>query len=345
MSRQQGFEGVEAGGSTDFWIPLQSRVELNAWGNPPDNGKTYIADPTWWCLRLIGRLAPGVTKAQAVAQLQSTFQTAAYIGLGNPQPGEQKPILSLQDAKSFPGYDEMYGKPLRMLMAMVGLVLLIALSNVVMLLMARNATRQREFSVRLALGARRRELFRQLCLRARCWSPLGGVMAWIFSIFATRALAAWAQIESSLAPDNTVLLFTLSILALAALLFGLAPLRIALAAGPALALKTSSATSYTDAGKSRTSKIVVTLQMALCVVLLVGGGLLVRTMRNLENTPLGLRVDGLVVFGVKPEYQVSSRGHRLLPGADAQAACACRVSNRSPSWWSVSGSAGRTTAT
>jgi len=53
----QGFEGIEAGGSTDFWIPLQSRTELNAWGNPPDNGKIYNADPTWWCLRLIGRLA------------------------------------------------------------------------------------------------------------------------------------------------------------------------------------------------------------------------------------------------------------------------------------------------
>jgi predicted permease len=323
----QGFEGVEAGGSTDFWIPLQSRVELNAWGNPPENGNTYIADPTWWCLRLIGRLAPGVTNAQAIAQLQSTFQTAAYVGLGNPQPGEKLPILSLQDAKSFPGYDETYGKPLRMLMAMVGLVLLIALSNVVMLLMARNATRQREFSVRLALGARRRELFRQLLSESVLLVAVGGVMAWIFSTFATRALAAWAQIESSLAPDHTVLLFTLSILALAALLFGLAPLRAALSAGPALALKTSSATSNTDAGKSRVAKLTVTLQMALCVVLLVGAGLLVRTMRNLENTPLGMRVDGLVVFGVKPDvksvpegvafYQELMRKLRALPGVES----------------------------
>jgi hypothetical protein len=203
-----GFEGVEAGRSTDFWIPLQSRAELNAWGNPPENGKTYIADPTWWCLQLIGRLAPGATKTQAIAQLQSTFQTAAYSGLGNLQAGEQKPILSLEDAKGFPGYDEMYGKPLRMLMAMVGLVLLIALSNVVMLLMARNATRQREFSLRLALGARRRELFRQLLTESILLVAGGGGMAWAFSIFATRALSAWAQIESSLAPDAAVLLFT-----------------------------------------------------------------------------------------------------------------------------------------
>jgi predicted permease len=323
----EGFEGLEAGSSTDFWIPLQSRVELNAWGNPPDNGKTYIADPTWWCLRLIGRLTPGTTQAQALAQLQSTFQTAAYADIGNPQPGEQKPVLGLQDAKSFPGYDEMYGKPLRMLMAMVGFVLLIALSNVAMLLMARNATRQREFSLRLALGARRQELFRQLLAESALLVTAGGAMAWMFSIFAIKALAAWAQIESSLAPDRTVMTFTLIILALAALLFSLAPLRAALATGPALALKTSNATSNTDAAKSRTSRIVVTLQMALCVVLLVGGGLLVGTMRNLQNTSLGMRVDGLVVFGVKPQikslpegisfYQQLIAKLRALPGVES----------------------------
>jgi len=323
----EGFEGVEAGGSTDFWIPLQSRVELNAWGNPPEDGKTYIANPTWWCLRLIGRLAPGVTKAQAVAQLQSAFQAGAYVGLGNPQPGEKRPTLSLQDTKGFPGYDDQYGRPLRMLMTMVGLVLLIALSNVVMLLMARNATRQREFSVRLALGAGRRELFRQLLTEGLLLVSAGGILAWLFAAFATKALGAWAQIESSLAPDKTVLLFTLSILILAALLFGLMPLRVALAAGPALALKTSLATSNTDAGKSRAGRIIVALQMTLCVILLVGGGLLVRSLLNLKNTPLGMRVEGLVVFGVNPDIKSVPQGIafyrelmsklRILPGVES----------------------------
>ena len=78
----QGFEGVEGGGSTDFWIPLQNRPELNAWGNPTEDGKLYISNDTWWCLRMIGRLAPGVSRAQALAQLQPVFQTAAYVGLG-----------------------------------------------------------------------------------------------------------------------------------------------------------------------------------------------------------------------------------------------------------------------
>jgi predicted permease len=323
----QGFEGVEAGSSTDFWIPLQSRPELNAWGAPADDGKTYVAKPTWWCLRLMGRLAPGVNQAQAVAQLEPAFQAAAYIGLGNPQPGEKKPTLSLQEVKGFPGYEEEYGQPLRILMSMVGLVLLIALSNVVMLLMARNATRQREFSVRLALGAGRKALLRQLLSESLLLVSAGALLAWLFASSATRALGAWAQIESSLAPDHTALLFTLSILALATLLFGLVPLRVVLSAGPALALRTSAATSHTDAGKSRASRIIVALQMTLCVVLLVGGGLLVRTLRNLENTPLGMRVHGLVVFGVKPNIQSVPEGVafyrelmsklRLLPGVES----------------------------
>ena len=133
--------------------------------------------------------------------------------------------------QELPGYDEQYGKPLRMLMAMVGLVLLIALTNVVMLLMARNAARQREFSVRQALGAGRGELLRQLLTESLILVSAGGALAWCFAEMATRLLGRWAQIESSLAPDRTVLLFTLGVLVMAALLFGLAPLRVALAGG------------------------------------------------------------------------------------------------------------------
>jgi predicted permease len=322
-----GFEGVEGGGSTDFWVPLQSRPELNAWGNPLEDGKNYIANQTWWCLRLIGRLAPGKNRAQAVAQLQPVFQRAAYAGLGTPMAGEKPPILSLADAKNFPGYNREYGNPLRMLMAMVGLVLLIALTNVVMLLAARNGARQREFSVRQALGAGRGELLRQLLAESLILVTAGGALAWGFAEMATRLLGKWAQIESSLAPDRTVLFFTLGVLVMAAVLLGLAPLRVALAGRAELALKTSAATANTDAGKSRAGRVIVALQMALCVVLLVGGGLLIRTLRNLENTPLGMQIEGLVVFGVKPNIQSVPEGVafyvnlmnrlRALPGVES----------------------------
>lgn len=336
----EGFEGLETGRSTDFWVPLQSRPDLNAWGNPLQDGKAYMANPTWWCLQLIGRLSPGVTKTQAAAQMQPVFQTAAYVGLGTPMAGEKPPVLSMVDAKGFPGYAEQYGKPLRMLMAMVGLVLLIALTNVVMLLLARNATRQRQFSMKLALGAGRGDLLRQLLTESLLLALAGGLIAWIFAVFATRALATWAQIESSLAPDGTVLRFTVAVLAVAVVVFGLAPLRTALAPGSSLALKTSAAVSNAGAGKSRMGRMIVALQITLCVVLLVGAGLLIRTLRNLENTPLGFNTDGLVVFGVSPHVTSLPQGRefyrdligklRALPGV----ASVTVMEERLGSWWS-----------
>jgi predicted permease len=324
----EGFEGTEPGHSMDFWIPLQNRVEFNVLGNAPENGKLYLQNNTWWCLQLIGRLAPGISRAQALAQLQSVFQRAAYIGLGAPVAGEKPPLLSFADAKNFPGYDQRYGKPLRLLMAMVGLVLLIALTNVVMLLLARNANRQREFSLRLALGAQRRELLRQLLTESLLLVAAGGVLAWGFAVIATRVLARWAQIESSLAPDTTVLLFTLGVLVIAAALFSLAPVRVAVAGGAELALKTSAPAS--DTRKSHRGNLLVSLQMALCVVLLVSSGLLTRTLRNLQNIPLGLQADGLLVFAVTPQhvaaepelvrfYQELQRRLRVLPGVESVA--------------------------
>ena len=272
--------------------------------------------------------------------MQPIFQQAAYIGIDSPSPGESKPVLRVVDAKGFPGYAEQYGRPLQLLMGMVGLVLLIALTDVIMLLIARNATRQREFSMKLALGAGRGDLLRQLLTESVLLVSAGGLAAWFFAVFATRALGAWAQIESSLAPDATVLSFTVGVLAVSVVLFGLAPLRIALSAGPTLAQRTSSASSLSSAGRSRMGRIVVVLQMTLCVVLLVAAGLLIRTLRNLENTPLGLKVDGLVVFGVEPEIKSVPQGRALyrdligrlreLPGVESVTI----MENRIGSWWS-----------
>ncbi len=332
----EGFEGTDAGRSMDFWIPLQDRVEFNVLGFPPNQGRLYRQFQTWWCIRLLGRLAPGVSRGQALARLQSIFQTAAYVGLSSPRAGEKLPVLSFEDAKNFPGYDGQYGKPLRIMMAMVGLVLLLALTNVVMLLMARNATRQREFSLRLALGAQRGELLRLLLTESLLLVAVGGALAWGFAEMATRVLGCWARIESSLAPDKTVLLFTLGVLLFAAVLFGVAPFRVAIAGGAELALKSSAATSSTDAGKTQTGRIIVAAQMALCVVLLVGGGLLIRTLRNLENIPLGMQTEGLVVFGLNPQrahseaelvqfYQELQRGLRVLPGVESVAVMQYRL--------------------
>jgi predicted permease len=338
----QGFEGIEPTHSTDFWIPLQNRLPFNVLGNPPEKGKLYQDDPTWWCLRLIARLAPGVTRQQAVARLQPIFQHAARTGLGNPQPGERPVVLSVSDAKAFAGFEDQYSKPLHMLMAMVGLVLLIALTNLIMLLMARNTARQREFSLRLALGARPAELLRQLLTEFFLLVVLGGALAWVFALLATRVLARWALIESSLAPDHTVLLFTCAVLALSALVLGIAPFRTAISGGAELALRTSAATAHTDAGKSRLGKTIVSLQMALCVILLIGAGLLTRTLYNLRNINLGMNTNGLVVFGLNPPtvlhtqpqlarfYQDLQSRLRALPGVESTSVSSTRLG----SYWS-----------
>jgi predicted permease len=337
----QGFEGTEPGNSVDFWIPLQSRAELNAWGTPTTDGKTYLTLQNWWCLRLLARLAPGVTPQQALVQTQVVLARTAFIGIGQLKIGQKPPVLTFQPAKAFPGYEEQYGLPLKMMMTMVALVLLIALSNIVMLLVARNANRQREFSVRLSLGARSTQLFRQLLTESALLVAVGGTLAWFFADIATRALARWAQIGSSLAPDAAALSFTFAFLVVATLLFGLAPLRTSLAGGTGLVLKSASAVTNQAVGKSRSARIVVATQMALCLSLLVGAGLLVRTLRNLESTPLGFRADGLVVFGINPQhartfeegvsfYQQLLTRLRALPGVKAVSL----AENRPGSGWS-----------
>ncbi|HEX4581147.1 MAG TPA: ABC transporter permease [Acidobacteriaceae bacterium] len=293
----EGFSGVEAGQSTDFWIPLQSRPELNPWGNSPDVNTLY-GSPNWWCLRLIARLAPGVDAQRAVAEATPGFQAAAYASLGKPDPKQPKVTLSLVAAKGIQGLGDNYREPVLVLMALVTLVLLIACSNVAMLILARNASRRREFGVRMALGARRSTLLRQLLVESALLVVGGALLGWLFAEGATRALAAWSQLEVSLAPDGTVLLFAGTVSALAALVFSLAPLRAATNAPVIAALRATAATSYQ---KGRSGNAVLALQVALCFTLLMAAGLLLRTLMNYENTNLGMRTDGLLVFGIAPQ--------------------------------------------
>jgi predicted permease len=251
----------------------------------------------------MARLAPGVTSERALAQILPAYRHAAYAGVPQAKQGSGKPpILSFSPAKQFGDSGDSQTKSLQTLMTMVVLVLLIAISNVVMLLMARNANRQREFSIRLSLGAGRKELARQLLVESFLLVTTGGVVAWLFAASATRALASWAQIDTSLEPDSTVLWFTLAVLMVAALIFGLAPLRSAMTNDPQMTLKSSNSVSQHNTQKVRAGNAVIVTQVALCVVLLVGAGLLFGTLRNLINTPLGMKAEGLFVFGVHPKH-------------------------------------------
>ena len=294
----QGFYGVEPASSTDFWIPLQNRPELNAWGE--EGQKTLYDTPKWWCIQLIGRLVPGVTESQALAKLDPAFQSAALIGLGTPDPKAKKSILAFSSTQGIQGMRDGYKKPIQILLAMVGLVLAIACANVSMLLVARNATRAREFSLRMALGAGRGRLLRQTLTESFLLVAGGAAFGWMFAISGSQALAAWSGMEIPFVLDSRVLLFTLAISISCAIVFGLAPLRMAVSVPVGVTLKISNATARRDQRSSWLGKVVVASQMALCLILLVGSGLLVRSLRNYQTLPLGLRVDGLLVFGTDP---------------------------------------------
>jgi predicted permease len=292
------FIGVERGRATDLWVPFQSRPDVTPWGQPTEDGFTFYGAPRWWFLMMVGRLAPGVAMKQAGAQLNPIFERSAYAGIGARNPKEKSPQVYLTSMRGAAATDEGLKTTLRVLMAMVLLVLVIACINVALLLVARNAARQREFTLRMALGAGGAHLFRQLLTESALLVASGSALGWIFALASTRVLASWAELEYSIRPDRTVLGFTLIVSALAALVFGLAPLRNALWSRATLALRISGPTSHQDRGRLRVGRFVVALQIALCLVLLVSAGLLLRTLRNLETIKLGLRTQGLLVFGI-----------------------------------------------
>lgn len=290
------FSGIEPNQTrTDFWIPFQTDSRLKAWGN---NSLDHSPN-RWWFLMLMGRLQPGVDLQSATAYMNPIFQRSAYEGIGSPHKGEQLPQLGLEVTGGLEKLRENYENPFAILMAMVGFVLLIACVNVAMLLLARNAARQREFSVRVALGAGWSQLFRQLFVEALFLTAIGTALAWIFAASATSALATWAELEIPVSPDRTVLLFTLLVAFAVAVVLGLAPLRKAVGAPVGLAAKSSNVSSE-GPKSSRNGQIVLACQVALCMMLLAGAALLVRTLQNLQSTDLGFRPSGLVVFGVKP---------------------------------------------
>jgi predicted permease len=343
----EGFFGVEPGQSTDLWIPLQSRPDMNAWGNVPEYSTLY-GTPTWWCLELIARLAPGVSASQALAEVIPRYQRVAYTGLSTPDPKVPKVTLAFQPARGIEGLDTEgnYRTGITVLMTLVGLVLVIACTNVAMLLVAKKSARQREFSLRLALGAGRWQIFRQLLLESILLVTMGAGLGWGFALASTRALAAWSKVETGLVPDGTVLIFTLGICTVAALVFGLAPLIPAMRVPVAGALKTSASTAYRTRSGKWSGNVVMATQMAFCFVLLVAAGLLLRTLENFKSTNLGMRAEGVLVFGITPQKTSSTSQNlqfyrslldrlRSLPGVES----VTFAGNRPGGGWSDNNSA------
>ena len=295
------FYGVEPGGlSTGVWVPLQSRPELNAWGMPATDNTLY-GSPNWWVMMLIARLRPEVTEAQALAAMDPLFRRAALETVGKDVKGQQPPLkLTMVAARGLGLGDESYQEPLHVLMGMVALVLLIACVNLSMLMAARNAAREREFAMRLALGAGRWPLFRQLLAESALLVGGGALFGWFFAVQATKLLGIWALLQVSLEPDGRVLLFTLAVSVAAAVAFGLAPLRAAANAPVTVALKSGGTQTTENRSRALTGKALIAGQMALCVALLCGAALLVRTLRNYQDVNLGFRADQVLAFEAPP---------------------------------------------
>ncbi|MGB8031984.1 MAG: ABC transporter permease [Terracidiphilus sp.] len=301
----RGFKGIEPGSNTDFWIPLQNRPELNAWGLPVIFGSLY-GSPKCWNLRMMARLHAGVTPIQAQQALAGTFGEFAKQTVGTIDPKQWKPLLDFTPVRGISGYSDQYHEPLRILMGLVVLVLLIACTNVAMMVQARNVVRQREFSLRLAIGAGRATIFRQLMCESLLLVSAGSALGWLFAVFATRMLAAWSGIETGLSPDRTVLIFTLTVSAAAALAFGLVPLWTAIHAPVAGELRSTASNTTASRGRAMGGRIVLAGQIAICLVLLMAAGLLLRTLGNYANVNLGMQAQGLAVFGVTPQGQADS---------------------------------------
>lgn len=295
-----GFTGLERRTAVDVWVPFQNRPDLKPWGASPDEPTNLYGSPDWFFLMTIGRLNPGITEEQALEQINPQYRKVIEQTLGQQTKTENHIDLYFTPARGIEGLNSEYRQPLYILMGMVAVVLVIACGNVAMLLMARNSSRSREFSVRVALGGSRGQILRQLLIESMVLVSAGALLGWLFAKWATAALANWSELQASFAPDAPVLLFTIAISAAAALLFGLAPLRSATRAPVALALKNSALSSQQDKDKSRGGRLVVALQMSLCLVLLVSAGLLLRTLQNLGRANLGFRASGLLVFGINP---------------------------------------------
>jgi len=294
------FVGVDPGAPDDFWIPLQNRPELNAWGYAADEGMLY-SFPKWWAVPLVARLAPGVSPEQASKAVQGIFWQAATSPQGKLDFKQWPASLGFTPIRGIADYARSYREPVELMMALVGLVLLIACTNVALLLLARSAARQREFAIRIATGASSLRILRQLAFDSFAIVIAGAALGWLLAIAVTGMLAHWARIEADLAPDHNVLWFTLAIASLVAIAFSFTPFSQILHVSPDQALRSTSQMAGASRSHRRMGNLVIAFQIAMCFTLLVAAGLTVRTLLNYEHLDLGMEADQLLVFDLEPQ--------------------------------------------
>lgn len=296
------FSGTTVGESPDLWIPLAMQAQIE----PAMNG---LADRMYQSEYLIARIKPGVSLAEASTNTNLVFKQILNEYAG-PAPDRQR-LQDIQHAQitltsmatGLSRLRFMLAMPLQILMGVVVLVLLIACANLANLLLARAAAREREVAVRMAVGAGRLRLVRQLLSESLLLSLIGGALGIVFAWWASHLLLA--KVSSGIGPvyldlslDLYVLAFTVAISLTTTLLFGSAP------AFRASKVELVSTLKWTELKstlrRAPLGKILVVAQVALSLVLVLGAILFLRTLVNLAKVDLGFNKKGALVFHLEP---------------------------------------------
>ena len=272
----RAFQGEYVDTAPDFWMPLVVQPALSG----PRNSQLRTRNVSW--LSVIGRLRPGTNASQAQSAMQPLLESLRaalrvdaqndYLGSIAVEPGSAG-LSNLRDS---------YARPLGMLMVLVAVVLLIACANVANLLLARSAARQREFAVRLAIGAGRGRLARQLLTESFLLASASCLVGLAIASGMVTVLVAAADVKGLEVHLNaTVLAFTVIVSCAAAILFGVAPAVQGIRVEPWTTLK-GGARRGECVRRFNPSSLLVVTQTALSLVLLIASGLLLRTFLNLE---------------------------------------------------------------
>ena len=304
----QFYSGMEVGESPDLALPLSLAPRLD----PNSQNQSEMAQAWNWWLRVMGRMKPGVSLEQARAELEGIFQQSAQAGW-DAAPANRRPPDSgtpeLPRLRVLPGGQgeiymrQSYEQPLRVMLIVVGLTLLVACANIANLLLARAVTRRQEMAVRLALGAGRFRLVRQLLTESLLLAFMGSALGWLLAWLSRDLLLMWSpgrgsQLDAELHMDWRVFGFMAAVAVLTGLLFGLAPALRATRVDLNSALKEN--TRGARGSLSVLGKSLVIAQVAVSLVLLIGAGLFIRTLHNLQNLSLGFNAENLLIFRIDP---------------------------------------------